>query len=152
MEDTRRGRGWRLMKQRLPSVPSFQSDLLITHGDGVFISLVMQIGKKRHTHIEWKATYHGKAFLSSFCVMLTGVTYCSFISIWAWRNLPDPHKHATAPPHIRVFCFGLFFYFFFGGEVKVGGCNVFSAGVVVVSLTSQSWGSQREVKKIKSHF
>lgn len=103
--------------------------------------------KETHTHIEWKATYHGKAYLSSFCVMLTGMTHCRFISICAWTNLPDPHRHATAPPHIRVFCFGLFFYFFLGGKVKVGGCNVFSAAVVVVSLTSQSWGSQREIKK-----
>lgn len=31
IEDTKRGRGWRLMEQRLPSVSSQQSDLLITH-------------------------------------------------------------------------------------------------------------------------
>jgi len=53
MEDTGTGQGRRLMKQRLPSVPSFQSDLLITRGGGVFISLVTQIGKRHnrvHTH------------------------------------------------------------------------------------------------------
>ena len=43
------------MEQRLPSVPSLQSDLLITHGAGGFISLVMQIVRwdkyvRAHTH------------------------------------------------------------------------------------------------------
>lgn len=45
MEDTGRGRGWRLMEQRFPSASSWQSDLLITHCSGVFISLIMQIGR-----------------------------------------------------------------------------------------------------------
>lgn len=36
IEDTERGRGWRLMERRLPSVSSQQSDLLITHCFGGF--------------------------------------------------------------------------------------------------------------------
>lgn len=36
MEDTKRGRGWRLMERRLPGVSSLQSDLLITHCFGLF--------------------------------------------------------------------------------------------------------------------
>lgn len=36
MEDTKRGRGWRLMERRLPSVSSQQSDLLIAHCFGFF--------------------------------------------------------------------------------------------------------------------
>lgn len=46
MEDTERGRGWRLMEQRLPGVSSWQSDLLITQCSGIFISLIMQIAKR----------------------------------------------------------------------------------------------------------
>lgn len=60
MEDTVTGRGWRLMEQRLPSVPSWQSDLLITHGGWVFILLVTQIGRRDtlpHTHSQRKATF-----------------------------------------------------------------------------------------------
>lgn len=38
MEDTERGRGWRLMERRLPGVSSRQSDLLITHCFGLFLS------------------------------------------------------------------------------------------------------------------
>lgn len=48
------------MEQRLPSVPSSQSDLLITHGGGVFISLVMQIGRRdtlSHAHTQRKAIF-----------------------------------------------------------------------------------------------
>lgn len=63
------------MKQRLPSVPSFQSDLLITHGDGVFISLVMQIGKKRHTHrVEGYVSWKGFSFF-----LLRNVDWCDLL-------------------------------------------------------------------------
>lgn len=60
MEDTGRERGWRLMEQRLPSVPSRQSDLLITRGSGLFISGVMQIGggdTLAYSHSQRKATF-----------------------------------------------------------------------------------------------
>lgn len=57
MEDSGRGQGWRLMEQRLPSVSSRQSDLLITHCSGAFISLIMQIGRRDTlTHLQRRAT------------------------------------------------------------------------------------------------
>lgn len=66
MEDTGTGRGWRLMEQRLPSVPSLQSDLLITHGGGVFISLATHIGRRDtlvHARSQRKATFDIKGRL-----------------------------------------------------------------------------------------
>lgn len=58
MEDTGTGWGWRLMEQRLPSIPSLQSDLLITHGSGFFFlsPLVMQISRG-DAHSQRKATF-----------------------------------------------------------------------------------------------
>lgn len=68
MKDTERGRGWRLMEQRLPGVSSRQSDLLITHCFGVFISLIMQIGRGESKSEEGSIQYYGVVCLASMKV------------------------------------------------------------------------------------
>lgn len=66
MEDTERGRGWRLMERRLPGVSSQQSDLLITHCFGVFISLFMQIGGRDSKSEEGSIQYY-RGFVFPHC-------------------------------------------------------------------------------------
>lgn len=58
MEDTERGQGWWLIERRLPSVSSQQSDLLITHCFGGFISVFMQIGSRDSKSEEGSIQYY----------------------------------------------------------------------------------------------
>lgn len=66
IEDTERGRGWRLMERRLPSVRQ-QSDLLITHCFGGVISLFMQIGSRDSKSEEGSVQYY-RWFVFPHCV------------------------------------------------------------------------------------
>lgn len=50
MEDTGWEQRWRLMKQQLPNVSSWQSDLLITHCSGVFFYLTQ--------HANWQNSHY----------------------------------------------------------------------------------------------
>lgn len=110
------------MEQRLPSVPSRQSDLLITRGGGVFISLVMQIGRRdtlAHTHSQRKATFDimGRLFFP-----LCDVELRDSRQVYLNENLKDgmidssvQYKTHT-PPNMADLKYThdwIFFFFFF---------------------------------------
>lgn len=152
------------MEQRLPSVPSWQSDLLITHGGGVFISLVMQIGRKdtlAHTHSQGKATFD---IMGRLVFPLCDVELRDSQQVYLNEHLKEgmidslvQSKHTLSQTWLtwNTPMIGFFsFFFFLGGEVKVGWlikCILLSVAVTAgsdITATRYSGGKS----KIKSHF
>lgn len=66
IEDTKRGREWRIIERRLPSVSSQQSDLLITHCFGGFIILFMQTDSRASQSEEGSIQYY-RGFVLPHC-------------------------------------------------------------------------------------
>lgn len=74
IEDTERGRGWRLMERRLPSVSSQHYDLLITHYFGGFLSQ-SSCKLAAGTKIQRRAAFNIIGGLSFLTVMAHCATY-----------------------------------------------------------------------------